>query len=119
MDDWSWSADWKDDLYAWLEESRGDWKGLSEALGSEAPAKVGYYVGFGVQEVGANLFAALEGSMRVSHEDTAAPPDTLRATFVREEGYPARSEQIVVMSGETFMHMLGTTMDAVGAEPVD
>ena len=28
------------DLYAWLEESRGDWKGLSEALGPEAPAKV-------------------------------------------------------------------------------
>ena len=115
----TWSKEWKQDLFTWLEESRGDWESLEEALGFEAPLRVRYDVAFGAQEVNAALFAALDHSMRVPAKNVDASPDTLRATFVREEGHEDRADQIVVLSGETFMHILAMLMDAVGSEPID
>ena len=115
----TWSKEWKQDLLTWLEESRGDWKGLSEALGSEGPSRLRFDVVFAVDEVNASLFDALDGIADVSAENLAASPDSLRVTFVREEGHPGRANQIVVLSGETFMHILGMLLDAVGGEEID
>ena len=60
-----------------------------------------------------------DGIADVSAENLAASPDSLRVTFVREEGHPGRANQIVVLSGETFMHILGMLLDAVGGEEID
>lgn len=119
MDDMTWSTEWKQDLYTWIEESRGEWDALGKELGSEGPQKVVVPIAFAVQEVGPALFAELDHTVRIPAENVAKPPDTLDVTFVREEGHPGRADQIVVLSAETFMHLLGMLLGAVGGEAID
>jgi hypothetical protein len=113
----AWSATWRSNIDQWLDQHRGFWRALAEG-----PQRLLLPSNFGVTEVNTEFYEELVGIVDVTEPTLRDVPDVIRATFVRAvgpgggAGSEDLSDQIGVLSSETYLHVLGMLEDAIGGE---